>query len=170
MLENSLFDNLIVQSTMVQSIIKKNVTPEIINSYISPLGYKSFEEQIDELFKIFFNNLFAEQSINNVDYLRSIFLMVPAYKEQSDDSELNKEMAQAYAEFLVFANTILDSESMLIAEKLEKLLNINYKIMPKSEAKKTYLYYLLNILLALPVNENIGLIQEVTEELKSILE
>lgn len=170
MLENSLFDNLIVQSTMVQSIIKKNVTPEIINSYMSTLGRKSFEEQIDELFKIFFNNLFAEQSINDVDYLRSIFLMVPTYKEQSNDSELNEQMAQAYAEFLVFANTILNSDSMLIAEKLEKLLNINYKIMPKSEAKKTYLYYLLNILLALPVNENIGLIQEVTEELKSILE
>ena len=170
MLDNNLLNNVIQQSVMAQAIMNKNVTKDIVKNYMSTLeNNETFVNQMDNLFQLFYNNFNATDTINDVEYLYSIFLMAPAFEDQNDNVNNKEQIAHVYAEIIVFINTILNDENMLLVDKTNQLLDIDYKVLPKSEAKKSYLYYLLNILLAQPIDENIKLMQEITEELKNTL-
>lgn len=83
--------------------------------------------------------------------------------------EARKQASKAYAQFLYFLNTDLDNQELEIKEKLQRILEIDHTRFPnKSETRKLYLYFLMNIALAQPI-AHMDIIKLCSEELEKIL-
>lgn len=83
--------------------------------------------------------------------------------------EARKQASKAYAQFLYFLNTDLDNQELEIKEKLQRILEIDHTRFPnKSETRKIYLYFLMNIALAQPI-AHMDIIKLCSEELEKIL-
>lgn len=188
MIENSMLDNLIDKSMLIQAIKNKELNIEAIVKYLESRQANTFEEQINEMFDLLYNSFGTSEVTADEGYILQILGSVPTFaaaqvipkieegeeiteeqlrvmQEQQEAYMLKENMIRVYAKFVVFINGALNDSLMLLSDKVEQLLEIDRNILPDCEAKKLYLYYLLNILLAQPI-ENIELIQEITEELR----
>lgn len=188
MIENSMLDNLIDKSILIQAIKNKELNIEAIVKYLESRQANTFEEQINEMFDLLYNSFGTSEVTADEGYILQILGSVPTFaaaqviptieegeeiteeqlrvmQEQQEAYMLKENMIRVYAKFVVFINGALNDSLMLLSDKVEQLLEIDRNILPDCEAKKLYLYYLLNILLAQPI-ENIELIQEITEELR----
>ena len=83
--------------------------------------------------------------------------------------DARKQASKAYAKFLYFLNTDLDNQELEIKEKLQRILEIDHTRFPnKSETRKLYLFFLMNIALAQPI-AYMDIIKLCSEELEKIL-
>lgn len=188
MIENSMLDNLIDKSILIQAIKNKELNIEAIVKYLESRQANTFEEQINEMFDLLYNSFGTSEVTADEGYILQILGSVPTFaaaqviptieegeeiteeqlrvmQEQQEAYMLKENIIKVYAKFVVFINGALNDSLMLLSDKIEQLLEIDRNILPDCEAKKLYLYYLLNILLAQPI-ESIELIQEITEELR----
>jgi hypothetical protein len=161
MLDNGAINNIIVQSELLQSLKNKELDKDVFEQYFLLFKLETFEDRLDAIFELMYNNFAAVGLASDTDYLKQIFLMVV-----DNDQE---EIANACAILVTFVNTTLNDNMMLLEDKANQLLEIDYKILPQSRVKKYYLYYLLNILLAQPITDT-ELIATITKELKSFLD
>lgn len=189
MIENSMLDNLIDKSMLIQAIKNRDLNMEAIVKYLESRQANTFEEQINEMFNLLYNSFGTSEVTADEDYVLQVLGSIPTFimaaqaipsmetgdelteeqieqmQEQLAEYSLKEQMIRVYAKFVVFINGALNDSLMLLSDKVEQLLEIDRNILPDCEAKKLYLYYLLNILLAQPI-ENVELIQEITEELR----
>lgn len=182
MLGNESLLNLINHSEIIQSLKNKSLSQKVISNFLESKNANTFEQQLDCLFDLFYNNFASDEITASSEFIYEVFLSVPAYMqntsllkedENNDDIisqiETMKQIANTYAYLIVFINSTLNDNMMLLETKIEQLLKIDYNILPQSEAKKCYLYFLLNILLASPIKD-IDLIASITEELRKFLD
>lgn len=158
MLDNNTINNIIIQSEIIQALMNKQLSKNLLDQYFALYNFESFEEKIDNIFELMFNNFAAANLTTDTEFLKQVFLMI----------EDNQEIANACAALITFINTTLNNTMMQLEDKLNQLLEINYEILPQSNVKKCYLYYLLNILLSRPIVD-IDFISKITEELKLFL-
>ncbi len=158
MLNNDIINNILAQSELVQLLVNKQLDKNVLDQYFLLFNLNTFENKMDAVFELIHNNFAAADMTTDIEYLKQVFLMI----------EGNQEIANACATLITFINTTLNNTMMQLEDKLNQLLEINYEILPQSNVKKYYLYYLLNILLSRPIND-IELISRITEELKSFL-
>lgn len=189
MIDHSLIDKIIDKSLLIQAIKTRELEMDLIINYLNKIEAVSFDDQINAIFELLYNSFGTSEVTADENYVLQILGSIPAFiaaqatpaieegveltedqlqemEEQQQAFALKEEIIRIYAKFVVFINGALNDNLMLLADKVEQLLAINYRILPDCEAKKLYLYYLLNLLLAQPI-ENVELIKDVTEELRN---
>lgn len=174
MLDTDKVQLLFAEAEIINSIISNEVDIDKIYNYLNLVGAVAYREKLDVLFELFYDKLNAI----DIDYdFRAIFNNIAAI-EGADTLEIDKDVivgdkqsiANAYADFLVFINTDLESQDLEIETKLQNLLKINKNLFPKNaEIKRLYLFFVLNIAMAQPLI-HMAIINSTVEELKQLME
>ena len=175
MIEKNLIKQLVLESAIkLYAFGSSNTEIEIekLNEFFNILNINidNYSEKIEKIFLLLFDHIKQHQSEASIERIINLFSFCANNNLKEEELAFQAKKIETYAKFLMVYGVQLDNPDLYLSDKIEMMTDIDYNYLNEyGQARKMYLYSLLNLLISIPELDN-DLIDETTKELEKYLD
>ena len=175
MIEKDLIKQLVLESAIKLYAFGSNDSElglDKLNEFfnISNINIDNYSEKIEKLFLLLFDHIKQHQNKISIERIVDLFGLCANSNLSEEELEIQAKKIEAYSKFLIVYGIRLDDTDLYLTDKIEMMTDIDYNYLNEyGQARKMYLYSLLNLLISIPELDN-DLIDQTTKELEKYLD